>query len=406
MSTTANGRGNGRVRSLEERADLVGRLRARSAEVEEAIFARIHDAVPDAAAGGDAEYVVGLRAAVAAVVDYGLTGIEHGEECAGPTPSVAVVQARRAARSGVGLETVLLRYAAGHRLMCDFVIAQADHFPGLGLRQVLDTQGLLFERLIASVSTEYRREMNRMGSSLEGHRAERVRRLLAGELPDTTELGYDFDAWHLGVIATGARAREVLRGLMAGFDRQLLTVSHGEETVWAWFGWQRKPVAADIERQLSDERDAGVSLAVGEPGRGIEGWRLTHNQAQAALLVALHRPRRLTIYADDMLLAAALRDQTLARSLREIYLAPLASQRDGGAVSRETLRAYFAAGRNSATAAHRLKVDRHTIERRVRTIEKQLGRMLHTCQAELEVALRMEELDDAGGPALPVPSTH
>ena len=267
---------------------------------------------------------------------------------------------------------------------------------------MLDTQGLLFERLIAAISAEYKREVKRMGRSLEQRRAERVQRLLAGELLDTAELGYELDVWHLGVIATGVGVREALRRLMAGSNRQLLAVWHGEETVWAWLGGQRRLAVADLERLLATKRDADVSLAIGEPGRGIEGWRLTHDQAQAARLVALHRPRRLTRYAEEMLLAAALRDKTLARSLKELYLSPLAGERDGGSVSRETLRAYFAAGRNAATAAHRLKVDRHTIERRLHTIEKRLGRLLHTCQAELELALRLQELDDAAAPFLPM----
>ena len=61
---------------------------------------------------------------------------------------------------------------------------------------------------------------------------------------------------------------------------------------------------------------------------------------------------------------------------------------------RETLRAYFDAGFNAATAAAALEVDRHTVQRRLRKVEEALGRLLHTCHAELEVALVLEELDD------------
>ncbi len=63
---------------------------------------------------------------------------------------------------------------------------------------------------------------------------------------------------------------------------------------------------------------------------------------------------------------------------------------------RETLRAYFAAGFNAATAAAALEVDRHTVQRRLRKVEEALGRLLHTCHAELEVALSLEELDGGG----------
>jgi len=82
----------------------------------------------------------------------------------------------------------------------------------------------------------------------------------------------------------------------------------------------------------------------------------------------------------------------LARSLRETYLAPLDARGDSGPVLRETLRAYFDAGFNAATAAAALQVDRHTVQRRLRKVEEALGRLLHTCHAEIEVALLLEEL--------------
>ena len=140
----------------------------------------------------------------------------------------------------------------------------------------------------------------------------------------------------------------------------------------------------------------GVLLAVGEPAQGVEGWRLSHRQAQAALLVALRspRPRGVTHYADVALLASVLRDEMLARSLIEIYLAPLERQRDGGRMLRDTLRAYLAAGRNASSAAVALGVARNTLESRLRTIEQSLTLPLSACLSELEVALRFEELDD------------
>ena len=147
------------------------------------------------------------------------------------------------------------------------------------------------------------------------------------------EFGYRFeDTWHLGIIVVGARAREAVRGLGAGLDRNGLSVSCDEKTAWVWLGGNSRLAVASLEPRLAAMVDMGVVLAVGEPSRELHGWRLTHNQAQAALLVALHRQRGITRYAEDMLLAAALQDETLATSLQEIYMSPLASQRDGGAV--------------------------------------------------------------------------
>jgi DNA-binding PucR family transcriptional regulator len=61
-------------------------------------------------------------------------------------------------------------------------------------------------------------------------------------------------------------------------------------------------------------------------------------------------------------------------------------------VLRETVRAYLAAERNATSAAAALGVARHTVESRIRRAEGQLGRLLPACVAEIEVALRLDEL--------------
>lgn len=385
---------NGQVKLLEEaRADLVKRLRAQYLEIEAVIFARVRT-VSEPAGGEDDEYIVGLRAAVAGALDYGLMAIEQGEEWMEAIPLAVAAQARRAARNGVGLETVLLRYVAGYRLLGGFVMAESDHFPSQVLRQALEVQGSLLERFMAVISTEYKLEVERAGRSLDQRRGERVQRLLAGESVDLAEFDYEFDGWHLGVILIGASARKAVQRLETTFGRQLLSVSRDENVVWAWLAGKSRS-EADIDRLFRGYRAVGLSVAIGEPGRGIHGWRFTHHQAQAALMVAQRRPQRVTVYAEEMLLAAALRDETLRRSLEEMYLSPLANQRDGGVASRETLRRYFDARSNGATAAVTLGVDRHTVERRLHAIEKKLGRLLHTCQPELEVALHLHDLSSA-----------
>ena len=143
----------------------------------------------------------------------------------------------------------------------------------------------------------------------------------------------------------------------------------------------------------------GVSLVAGEPASGLEGWRLTHRQAQAALVVGLRRPRRFTRYGDVALLAAALKDEALARALVDVYLSPLGGDRDGNSVLCETLRAYLAAECHCAAAAAKLDVARGTVAKRLRTIEEKLSRTLHPCPAELEVALLLDELEIPAGTA-------
>ncbi|MCL2770562.1 MAG: helix-turn-helix domain-containing protein, partial [Solirubrobacterales bacterium] len=59
--------------------------------------------------------------------------------------------------------------------------------------------------------------------------------------------------------------------------------------------------------------------------------------------------------------------------------------------------AYLAAERNISSAAAALGVARSTVEARLSTIERRLGRSLHPCPAELEVALALGELQAGEG---------
>ena len=380
---------------------LVRGLRARQEEIEERIFARVREVVSDSVGDGDAEYVTGQRAAVATALDYCFVGIERGGSWSGSVPAQAVAQAQRAARSGVSLETVLRRYMAGQASLLEFILEEADRAGWDGeastLRGISRALASLLDDLVIVVARAYVGELQRAGRSREQRLLEQVRMLLAGECVHSADLGYELDAEHLGVIARGAGAPRELRRIAQRLDRRLLLVSCGEGTAWAWLGGRRALDMPMLGRAVSQSQiGAEVSLALGEPAAGFEGWRLTHRQAQEALLVALRRPRRLTRYSDVALLAAALRDDILSRSLIGIYLSPLDDARDGGTVLRETLRAYLVAERNVSSAAMALGVARSTVQSRLRTIEARLGRPPHSCPAELEVALQLDEL---GAPA-------
>jgi hypothetical protein len=377
----------------EIRAELVRRLRARSGEIESALVARVQALSKDAE-GDDPDYGAGLRATVAESLDYALLGVEHGDAWEGPMPPAAAAQARRAARSGVPLETVLRRYAAGDRLVGEFIVDEAADLPPEVTRGILRSQGPHVDRLMAAVAEEYVEERELLRRSPSQRRAERVQSLLAGNAPpEPGWLDYEFDAWHVGLIVTGPRPDVAVRTLAAGLGRRHLVVARGDETAWGWLGGRDKLAVGEIERYMAAEVLGEVSITVGEARHGFEGWRLTHHEAKAAQQVMLRRPRPLIRASEVVLLAAVLRDDLLARSLRETYLLPLDEMGDAGAILRETLRAYFEAGFNAATAAAALRIDRHTVQRRLRKVEEALGRLLHESHAEIEVALLLEELE-------------
>jgi hypothetical protein len=381
------------------RIELVSRLRSREAELQEAVFAHARSVVSDAAADGDSQLALGLREMIAACMDCGLSSIEQGVPWSGPMPPAVAVQASRAASGGVSLTTALCGCVAGHTLAWSFVLDEVAHhdLPDEQrfalLLQASAVLGSLLACVQAEVAGAHSSEIKRRARSHEQHRAEIVHKLLAGESPDDSEraeLGYELDAWHLAVIATGADAEKAVRSLAAGLGRQLLLIPHHAETVRAWLGGQRKLAITDIEQVLSAQ-EADVSVVAGEPGTGLEGWRVTHGEAEGALLVARERPRRLTRYLDVALDATALQDEAFADSLIERYLSPLDDLPTGGEAARRTLRALFDTEHNVSSAAHPLKVHRSTVHRQRNEIERQLGCRLHEHQAKIEVALRIEE---------------
>jgi predicted DNA-binding protein (UPF0251 family) len=377
-------------RSLEGgRLEVVARLRARRGEIEESYGACLRNAISHPGVSSDPDYLIRRRASIEGAVDLSLDSLESGED-SHPVPPSMSSQWERAARMGVTLEALMRAYTTAQSGMTDMIMEETSHEPREVSRELLRTSGLVVERLLAMMSDVYEREVTRMRDSREQRLLALTQKLLAGIRTDPAELSYKFGAWHLGVIATGVLTGRSLHSLAARLGRELLLVTPGDETLWAWLGGEKRISSAELERVVAVHQLPGASLAIGEPGWGLDGWRLTHKQAQAALGVALRTRRQLTRYTDCPLLAAALQDDTLMRSLRDIYLSPLAGERDGGALLRETLRAYFAVGCNAATAASLLGVERHTVARRLQKVEQYLGCPLHTCQAALDVAVSLE----------------
>jgi hypothetical protein len=377
-------------------ATLAARLRERGPEIGQAAIARLF-AVSEPVKAPDPEYLEGLRAAIGAGLEYLLSGVELGEERSPQPPPTVLIQARLAARCGVSLDTVLRRCFAGYTLFGDFLLQEAaddDLLGGAAVKEVLRSQATLFDRLVTAVTEEYTREKKGRRDSSEERRAKRIERLLAGELLETSGLNYEFEGCHLGVIACGPGATAVLRELATALDRRLLAVPREGGEVWAWLGGRRPVDSAALQCQAKDSLAPEISVAIGEPGRGFAGWRLTHQQARAALPVARRGSEPLVRYADVAMLAAVLGDDLLASSLRELYLEPLRGERDDGETLRETLRAYFAAQGNTTCAATVLGIQRQTVANRLRTVEERLGRDLAGCSAEMEAALRLEELTD------------
>jgi hypothetical protein len=375
------------------RRRVTARLRSRLPEIESAIMAKVvavSEPVRD-----DPIYIAGLREAVAAAVEHGLEALELGSSTPPRVPLALIAQARLAARMEVPLDTVLRRYFAGYTMLLDYVVAEAranSALSGDDLQAILRGQSLVHEHALAVVSEEYAREPKPDQTSLDGRRAQLVRRLLEGEPLDASMLGYTLEQnSHCGVVLHGTGGEELLRALATELNYRRLMIPAGKQLAWGWLG-DRDPI--DMQSLVARAgllKREGLTVAFGQPAPGAAGWRLTHRQARVAMAVALRRGDHLLQYVDVALLASLLQDDLLSTSLEEIYLKPIV-ERDDGDVMLLTLRAYFDAGRNISSAAAALKVNRQTVSLRLRRVEERLGDVFGGRAADLEAALRLNEL--------------
>ncbi len=369
------------------------RLRVRRGEIELAIAMRVF-AIADPR-NDHPEYVQGLRTSLTLAFDYALEVIEQDGDGDSRVPPGLLAQARNAARHGVTLDTVLRRYFAGYALLGESLVHAAAEVgePGTRVEALLGGHALAFDQLVAAVSEEHRREMTALADRMpETRLARRVKQMLNGEQIDAADLAYDFGATHVGTVARGKEGHTVLHRLAGRLHKRYLLVTWDNNMTWAWFGLQEHSGSevAQLHRAVKAiaSQSQELTLALGEPAPGLGGWQLTHNQAAAALPFA-HGGERVVRYASVALDVSVAADELLSRSLRQIYLDPLADEQDGGEAVRATLRSYLSLDRNISSTAATLGVNRQTVRNRLLRAEDRLGRSISECGSELDIALRL-----------------
>jgi hypothetical protein len=382
------------MESEVSRQGLLAAVGDRRGEIVERVIVRIQS-IGDAGESIDAEYLHGVRLAVETAVDHAIEASAGPEDRSPPIPAAVLAQARLAARRRTPLETVLRRYLAGHAVLGDFVAEEAERqgVDATLLRQLLRAQAAEADRVLAVVSKTYRQEAeSARPMSPDRRRAMQIRRLLDGELLDPSGLEYDLDRWHIGMVAAKPFGGDAFRALAAHLDATALVVPGNDGLLWAWLGFRERPDPRFEASLPVADPGGGQRVGIGEAARDRSGWRLTHEQARAALSVSLRGKAPVTRYADVALLSAALRDELLATSLRSLYLEPLNGAGDGGEVLRGTLRAYLDADRNASSAAAALGVSRNTVGNRLHAIEARIGHLRPSILGDLNVALQLSDL--------------
>jgi PucR C-terminal helix-turn-helix domain/GGDEF-like domain len=309
-------------------------------------------------------------------------------------PPHAAEEARMTANLGIKLGPLLLGYRIAQRLI--FEVAM-DKCRELSADQVVRdsvlrvTSRWLFayiDWLTPRMTEVYERERDLLLRDRDRRKRQLVRDLVDGQPVDTGQLGYSLHGEHLGVIAWGQEPERALLALRDATGLALLTVAGTDATAWGWLG------ATTLgHTELRAVRDfappASAHLAIGEPGQGLEGFRVSYRQAWNTYRLSRGRGDPVTWHSDVTLLALTLQDTALAREFVLRELGPLAERDERNELLRDTLKAYFATGQNAASAAAALGVHDRTVLYRLRSIEDRLGRPILARREELGVALRL-----------------
>jgi hypothetical protein len=245
-------------------------------------------------------------------------------------------------------------------------------------------------------------------------RAAEVRALLAGAAPAddaavSLRLGYELDRFHVGFVvwseAAGERPGDA-GGLFAAMERAAaavakslgagapLTVAEGRHLAC----WAGRPSAPDLTRlRLPRAAGRGLSVAVGTPAHGVEGFVLSHDEALLARRVSQLRGAgtgTVVAYPDVSLEALLAEDIAAVRRFAARELGDLAADDDATVRLASTLAIFLEEGSSFVGAARRLGVHANTVAYRVRRAEALLGRPVTERQLELRVALRLARLLD------------
>ena len=265
--------------------------------------------------------------------------------------------ARTIARRGLELRFLSQLYHAGHRAVWRFVsgfVNDADLPADFKVQLVVvmwEQTSEVMNSMLADLAATYTQEHERLLSGAFSMRVNTVREILDGTQQSTDEasvqLGYPLHRTHTALvlwttdhaISIDAQIFEPLaRRLARSADAtEILCVPSGLRGLWVWM------VSRNNEEPTIDSAlvPPGVRVAVGRPGQGIDGFRRTHREAQAAQAIAARarQDRSVTSYRDVELVSMLASRPDAMSTLVERELPGMLGEDELSARLRETLRA-------------------------------------------------------------------
>jgi|GEM_PF-2360621 len=200
-----------------------------------------------------------------------------------------------------------------------------------------------------------------------------ARHILTGDPVDESTLGYP--------VAT--TVEDAWRG-------RTLRVCADAQTLWLWLAAD-SPDRSALPR-LAFGLPPGTLLGLGDPGEGRVGFIESHRQALVALRLAPSAGRAIA-YEQVALVALLAQDPSRAREFMARELGQLNAEGNEAERLRATVRAYLDCQLNVASTAALIHVHENTVKHRLGQIRMRLGRSVRARATELDVALRLRELD-------------
>jgi PucR C-terminal helix-turn-helix domain/GGDEF-like domain len=328
-------------------------------------------------------------------------------------PTAALEYARRLAQRDFPVTALIRAYRVGVARFLSHCIDEllrqtpGDGVEGRSIQWMVQHVSDAIDRVVEQVLTTYTMARERWVQNRSALLTMRVRSLLAGENVDlrTTEtaLAYRLAQRHLGAVLWVERRAEggdplgrlecvaSVLARAAGSWHDPLFVPCDEASAWVWLAVSPDAVLTrEGPHGLIRDGDPAVSMALGEPGFGVHGFRRTHQQAlgaQSVALAARSSGARITYFVDVAPVVMMCQDLESTRAWVDEILGPLAIDSMRHARLRDTARVFLQTGGSYTATAEQLSLHRNTAQYRVQKAEEARGRPLRDGRLDVELAL-------------------
>lgn len=281
-------------------------------------------------------------------------------------------------------------------------------------RRLTESVAEFFDATVDAVVAQYQSDRELLVTRRMTARRTLVDQILSGEAIDEDDarrsLGVDLQAHHLALVAFSSAGTTESSGIgdlsdLESTARRAAEALHArshlavpdENGLWIWLNRPESFTDADVETVRTGRIAIGrVRIAVGEPGRGVAGFRRSNLAARDAVRVArisnaTGARSSVVVHRDVGLTALLLGDPERAKWFVQEELGGLSGIDAATVDLRRTVLSYLDSGSSLVATATALHIHRNTVVYRLRRAEELLGRPLAKGTLALHSALRLDD---------------